>query len=236
MVIQIFLHVSFEGPAYIEEIADSESWTVHTCHLYEGEQPLPATDYDMLIIMGGPMNIYEEDRYPWLAHEKKAIELAIKSDKIIFGFCLGAQLIADVLGAKVYKNAEKEIGWFPVSRIDPGVGNPPLQFLPDIATVFHWHGETFDLPKNAIRLYSSHATENQAFLYGNNVLALQFHLEMLPPSIEDLAHFCKSDIEEGKFIMSVSQMMEDYKIYEASNKKFLRNLFRYFTVETDKQG
>lgn len=233
MIIQVFQHISFEGPAYIEEIADSDSHDLHICRFDEGELPVAPTDYDMLIIMGGPMNIYNESDFPWLAAEKRAIEQAIKSDKLIFGFCLGAQLIADVLGAKVYRNTEKEIGWFPVSRIDPGVGNPVLQFLPDIATVFHWHGETFDLPKNAIHLYRSEATENQAFLYESNVLALQFHPEMLTSSIEDLLHFSKSDMNEGKFVMSPQEMLENYHKYEVSNKKMLRNLFRYFVNEMD---
>jgi GMP synthase (glutamine-hydrolysing) len=231
MNIQVFQHISFEGPAFIEEIAGSNSYDLHICRFDEGELPVPATDYDMLIIMGGPMNIHDESDFPWLTLEKKAIEQAIKSDKLIFGFCLGAQLIADVLGAKVYKNKEKEIGWYPVSRIEPGVGNPALQFLPDIATVFHWHGETFDIPKNATRLYRSDATENQAFLYESNVLALQFHIEMLRPSIEDLIYFSKSDLSEGQFIMTPQEMLSNYSKYEASNKKMLRNLFRYFVEE-----
>ncbi len=233
MIIQVFQHVSFEGPAYIEEIAETNSHDLHICRIGEGETPVPPTDYDMLIVMGGPMNIYEESNFPWLVNEKKAIEQAIKSDKLIFGFCLGAQLIADVLGARVYKNKHKEIGWYPVSRIEPGVGNPELQFLPDIATTFHWHGETFDIPKNAVRLYKSDATENQAFLYESNVLAMQFHLEMFLPSIEDLLHFCKSDLNTEKYVMSPDQILRDYKKYEASNKKILRNLFSYFVKEMD---
>lgn len=233
MIIQVFQHVPFEGPAYIEEIADSNSYDLHICRFDEAEQPLPPTDYDMLIIMGGPMNIYEDSNYPWLTNEKKAIEQAIKSDKLIFGFCLGAQLIADVLGARVFKNKEKEIGWFPISRVEPGVGNPPLQFLPDVATVFHWHGETFDLPKNAHRLYGSQATENQAFLYESHVLAMQFHLEMLQPSIADLAHYCKSDLSDGKFVMTIPEMLEEYNKYSVSNQKMLRNLFKYFVKEMD---
>ncbi len=233
MIIQVFQHVSFEGPAYIEELAEANSYDLHICRFDEGEMPVPPTDYDMLVVMGGPMNIHEETSFPWLTEEKKAIEEAIKSDKVVFGFCLGSQLIADVLGARVYKNKEREIGWFPVSRAMPGVGNPPLQFLPDIATVFHWHGETFDLPKNAVQLYSSEATENQAFLYESNVLGIQFHLEMLKPSIEDLAHFCKSDLGEGQFVMSAREMLANYSKYEASNKKMLQSLFKYFVKEMD---
>lgn len=229
MTIEVFQHVPFEGPAFIENIAEKNHWDLQICRLDEGEQPLSPTDYDMLIIMGGPMNIYEESNYPWLNHEKKAIEQAIKSDKLIFGICLGAQLIADVLGSRVYKNKEKEIGWFPVSRSHPGSGNPPLHFMPDIATVFHWHGETFDIPKNAIPLFQSDATPNQAFLFEKNVLALQFHLEMTQTSLEDILHFCKADLGRGKYIMSDSEILENYKLYESSNKKMLSGIFRYFS-------
>jgi GMP synthase-like glutamine amidotransferase len=233
MKLQVFQHVSFEGSAYIEEIAESNSYDISVCRFDKREIPASPLDYDMLIVMGGPMSIYEETKFPWLTSEKKAIELALEKNKLIFGFCLGAQLIADVLGAKVFKNKEKEIGWYPVSRVEPGVGNPTLQFLPDIATVFHWHGETFDLPGNAVRIYSSEATENQAFLYGSNVLAMQFHLETLKPSIEDLLRFCKSDLSPGKYVMSQEQMLDDYRKYETSNKKMLRNLFRYFVKGED---
>lgn len=228
MNIQVFQHVSFEGPACIEEIAKQNSYNLSVCRFDLGD-PIPSpNNFDMLIIVGGPMSVNEESKYPWLLAEKKAIEQAIRENKIIFGFCLGAQLIADVLGAKVYKNKEKEIGWFPVYRTHPGEGNLPLQFLPDIATVFHWHGETFDIPANAVHLYESEATENQAFLYGKNTLALQFHPEMLKHSIEDLVQSCKSDLNKGRYVMSAGEIIENYSKYKASNKKIIENLFRYF--------
>ena len=228
MKIQILQNIAFEGPGYIEEIGEKKDHELIVTRLYDGEQPIPPTDYDMLVIMGGPMNIYEESEYPWLFGEKKAIELAINSDKIVLGICFGAQLIANVLGAEVYKNQEREIGWHPVFKPSTGDTDSPLQFLPDIATVFHWHSETFDLPGNAVRIYSSEATANQSFLYQEKVLALQFHLEISKSTIKDLAHFCEEDLAPGKYVMEKKEMIELYKEYEESNKKILRNIFKHF--------
>jgi GMP synthase-like glutamine amidotransferase len=228
MKIQVFQHVAFEGPAYISEIAEMYSCGIQICRFDKHQKPMPPNSYDILVIMGGPMSVNDEEAYSWIKTEKKAIEQAIIKGKTVIGFCLGAQLIASVLGSTVYQNTEKEIGWFPVSRVQAGTGNPPLHFLPDIATVFHWHGETFNLPENSVRLFSSEVTHNQAFLYGNKVLGMQFHLEMKEQGIVDLIKFCKSDLTEGRYIMSPEEMHENYKRYESSNKKMLRNLFRYY--------
>jgi len=229
--IQVLQNISFEGPDYIKEIAEKYGHELFITRLFEGEQPIPATDYDMLVIMGGPMNIYEEIEYPWLGAEKKTIELAIGSNKVVLGICLGAQLIADVLGAQIYKNEEREIGWFPITRSYTGSEDAPLQFIPDTTTVFHWHSETFDLPGNAIRLFSSEATENQAFLYEEKVLALQFHLEINKSTIKDLVHYYEDDLKAGKFIMDKKEMLKLYKEYKASNRKMLRSIFKYFLEE-----
>jgi GMP synthase-like glutamine amidotransferase len=231
MNIQVFQNISFEGPAFIEEIAEKNGYGLHVTRLFDGENPLPPTDYDMLVIMGGPMNIYEESEYPWLINEKKAIEQAINSEKIVFGICLGAQLLADILGAEVYKNEEREIGWFPVHRMDTETDDKHLSFLPDKMTVFHWHSETFRIPGNAVRIYSSEATENQSFIYENKVLAMQFHLEMKKSSIKDLAYYCEYDIEPSKFVMEKGKMLKLYKKYEEENKKVLKDIFRHFLGE-----
>ena len=231
MKIQVFQNVSFEGPAYIEEIAEKNGYELHVSRLFDGENPLPPTDYDMLVILGGPMSIYEESEFPWLPNEKKAIELAINSEKIVFGICLGAQLLADILGAEVYKNEEREIGWFPVHKVKAESGNEPLSFLPNKITVFHWHSDTFHIPRNAVKIYSSEATENQSFIYESKVFAMQFHLEMKKSSIKDLVHYCEADLESSKFVMEKGKMLKLYKKYEDDNKKVLQDLFRHFSRE-----
>src|SRR6185503_16612451 len=118
----------------------------------------------------------------------------------VIGVCLGAQLIAEVLGAKVYKNTYREIGWLPVSKTAAAKTSHLFSDLPDTMNVFHWHGETFDLPKGATQLLSSEACANQAFSYGDNVLALQFHMEMTSNAIKTISEFCQDELIEGPYI------------------------------------
>jgi GMP synthase-like glutamine amidotransferase len=153
---------------------------------------------DWLIVMGGSMNVYEYRNHPWLREEKRFIETAIGQGKHVLGICLGAQLIADVLGAKVYQNQEKEIGWFPITlrpeaRSFFADGPSPLE-------VFHWHGDTFDLPSGATWLAESEGCKHQAFSYGRNVIALQFHLEMNAMTVRNLLEHCHSDLTPGRFV------------------------------------
>ncbi len=146
MKLHYIQHVPFEGPANIGDWARSQGWSLSATHLYRGDK-LPAPgEFDWLVVMGGPMNIYEEDQYPWLAAEKKSIGKAIEAGKIVLGVCLGAQLIADVLGGRVVRNEHKEIGWFPVSLRPEGVESPVFRSFPPEFQALHWHGDTFSLP------------------------------------------------------------------------------------------
>jgi GMP synthase (glutamine-hydrolysing) len=228
MKIQVLQNISFEGPGYIEQIAEEAGHELIIVHLYDGEQPLPATDFDMMVILGGPMNVYEECEYPWLTTEKKAIDEAIHSNKIVLGICLGAQLIADVLGAEVYKNENLEIGWYPVTRTLTKDEIPPVGFFPEKAVVFHWHNDTFDIPRNAKRIYRSDATTNQAFIYEEKVFAIQFHLEMSEKSIEDFFYFFDDEPGPDKFVMQKEEMLKLIRKYDPSCKAVLRDLFNYF--------
>jgi GMP synthase (glutamine-hydrolysing) len=133
--------------------------------------------------MGGPMNIYEYRNHPWLREEKRFIREAIESGRRVLGICLGAQLIADVLGAKIYQNDTFEIGWFPVRFAEAKKAAPVFANFPDQLTVLHWHGDTFDLPPGAAHLAESDACKNQAFAFGPKVAALQFHIEMDEPDV-----------------------------------------------------
>ena len=145
------------------------------------------------------MSVNDERAYPWLKPEKKFIDEAIRRGLPVVGVCLGAQLIAAALGAKVYANTHKEIGWFPIQALD--VGADAFRF-PRQATVFHWHGETFDLPSGAVRLARSSACENQAFQVGRNVIGLQFHLETTPQTAELLIQNCRGELVDGAYIQT----------------------------------
>ena len=208
MNLHVLKHVPFEGPGYIAGWAQKNGHNISITPVYGGER-LPDIDaVDALIVMGGPMNIYTEKEHPWLVSEKAYIKKAISAGKIVIGFCLGAQLIADALGQKVYPGLNKEIGWWPV-RICRESGLPAVvDVLPDEFTTFHWHGETFDIPDGAIRFAESDAFPNQGFVYGNNVWALQFHPEMMLDGIEKLAENCTGDLTDGAFVQNAALLRE----------------------------
>ena len=136
-----------------------------------------------MLIMGGPMGVYEADRYPFLAAEMNLIRAAAGSGLPVLGICLGSQLIAAALGARVYPGGRKEIGWFPVEAV--AAGDDLLRGLPASFMAFHWHGDTFDLPPGAVRLFRSQLYENQGFRCGRNIYALQFHFEVSAAMIEE---------------------------------------------------
>ena len=201
-------HVPYEGLARIQEWADKAGHTVTATKLFARERLPGVETFDVLAVMGGPMGANDDHRYPWMKGEKLFIELAIQRQKRVLGVCLGAQLIAQVLGAKVYPNTHKEIGWFPIELDPPNVRHTALNVLPQRATVFHWHGETFDLPKGALHLARSQACENQAFAVGDHVIGLQFHIEMALAHIETLIRYASQDIKPGDFVMDPQEMMD----------------------------
>jgi len=205
MKIHYLQHVPFEDLANIWMWASEKKHIITSTKLYMDEKLPEVNSFDWLIAMGGPMNIYEEEKYPWLAEEKEFIKEAIESRKFVLGICLGAQLVADVLGGKVKENSYKEIGWLPVKKISGG--SDFLKSLPDEFTAFHWHGDTFDIPPAAERLAETKGCANQAFEYGENVLALQFHLESSQASIEHLIENCAEDMTEGMYVQTQDEIL-----------------------------
>lgn len=207
-------HVPFENIANIQVWARDRGHTVTKTVLYYDESLPDLKSFDWLIVMGGPMNIYEEKDYPWLAREKKFIREAIDAGKIVLGVCLGAQMIADVLGAKVTQNKVREIGWYEVGKTPEGKASPVFKALPDKFMAFHWHGDTFGIPGGARRLACSEACENQAFEANNGkVVGLQFHLESSDDSINRLTKNCGDDLTDGKYIQKKTQLVgQDEKL------------------------
>ncbi|MCE9598877.1 MAG: type 1 glutamine amidotransferase [Spirochaetia bacterium] len=196
-------HVPFEEPGLISRWGETNNHSISTIHVYR--EPLPLTlDFDRLVIMGGPMSANDERTLAWLKPEKDFIARAIESGKSVIGVCLGAQLIASVSGAQVYRNPEKEIGWYPVRFNEEATKR--FKGLPVELNVLHWHGETFDLPVGAIHLASSTACENQAFLMEDRVLGLQFHLEAMADNVEQLLWNCPEDITRDPWVQNASQI------------------------------
>ncbi len=206
-------HVSFEGLGQIRPWAEKVGAAISATRFHEG-QPLPGVDsFDVLVIMGGPMSTGDTDRHPWLVREKQFIREAIAAGKAALGICLGAQLIAAALGARVYPNTHREIGWFDIQRSPAGADHAIGSCLPPQLKVFHWHGDTFDLPEGALRIASSTACRNQGFVLGPRVVGLQFHLETTPESLEALIANGGEDLKPGPYVQSPEAMRLEREYY-----------------------
>lgn len=218
MKIHYLQHVPFEGLGYIEKWAKQNGHLLSSTKIYKDEALPSINDFDWLIVMGGPMSVNDTEVYHWLKDEKTFIKNAIENDKVVLGICLGAQLIANALGSKVYQCKEKEIGWFPVSKAKEITAHGLADIFPDEIEVFHWHGETFDLPANAARIAGNNVCKNQAFVYNEKVIGLQFHLESTQESIEALIKNCSDEIVEAPYIQPAEVMLKDVNKVERVNK------------------
>lgn len=222
MRIHYLQHVPFENPGAILAWAEQRQYPVTSTRLYE-DQPLPEQDdFDWLIIMGGPMNIYEESKYPWLVREKEFIKASIDSNKVTIGICLGGQLIADVIGGRVIQNEHSEIGWFPVNFTEQAFSMPQFSFLPKETVVFEWHGDTFvDLPEEAELLASNEACKNQGFVYRNRIYGFQFHLENTMEIITALLENCRDEMIPGPYVQSSEEILAQ-KIHMERNNQWIK--------------
>ncbi len=217
MRIHSLQHVPFEDIGSLMHDVQTQGHQLDTTHWYQGDSSPSLDSFDVLIVMGGPMGVYDEDLYPWLATEKKLIGDAIAAGKKIIGICLGAQLIACVLGAKVTRNAHREIGWFPL-QINPQSTHPVANILANCTKVFHWHGDTFALPPNAQLIASSQACENQAYVIDNQIYGFQFHLETTEKSVSALIKHCAEDLENATYVQTAEEIMQNNENFIAINK------------------
>lgn len=182
----ILKNVAGEGPGTIENFLAARNASYRVVDMYREDLP-PDGDMRTLVIMGGPMSVNDGDRYPYLEREEGLVRRFLEKGGRVLGVCLGAQVMAKAFGAKVYPGAEKEIGWYDVELGGEGAGDDLMKKLathPQTGEfgksfkVFQWHGETFDIPRGAARLAGSALYENQAFRYGNDAYAFQFHIEV----------------------------------------------------------
>ncbi len=181
----ILLHMPHEPGGTLETALTQAGLEFHYVDLQkEIPELLPLDQAAGLVVLGGPMNVDEVDRYPFLARDVQWIAEALALKLPILGICLGAQLLAKTLGARVYKNWIKEIGWHSIKLL-PSAAEDPLFAQSGLRTVFQWHGDTFDLPAGAVPLASGPNCENQAFRYGDRAFGVQFHIEMTAGMIED---------------------------------------------------
>ncbi|OGE22672.1 MAG: hypothetical protein A3J42_10270 [Candidatus Dadabacteria bacterium RIFCSPHIGHO2_12_FULL_53_21] len=181
----VFQHVAHEILGTLDPVLRNSGFRIKYVNFerHPGFEP-GLEGYDGLIVLGGPMNVDEVGRYPNLAREVQSIRNAVRSGMPVLGICLGSQLIAKALGARVYKNEEKEIGWYDLSPTEAGGRDPLMSHFMGTEKIFQWHGDTFNVPEGAVLLASSPLCKNQAFRYGENVYGLQFHLEVDEPMVE----------------------------------------------------
>ena len=211
MRVLVLRHVPHEHLGTLARSLEENNINHQYINLYEkGAQDIFIEGYDGLIILGGPMNVYEVDKYPFLQREDRAIKEALHKRMPILGICLGAQLIAKALAAKVMKNEEKEIGWYPLKISKEAASDNLFSSFNPEETVFQWHGDTFEIPDGAVHLAESPFCTNQAFRYKSNVYGLQFHLEVTPQMIREWL-----EVPENK--------REIDSLEEAINPEYIRN-------------
>ena len=204
--IHILQHVPFEGPGYIPVWAKRYGHSISHTFLFNNESLPAITELDLLVVLGGPMSVKDEAVFPWLKAEKQFIKECIEARKSLIGICLGAQLIANVLGSEITSNPTKEIGWHTVELTDEGRAIGLFNEAIESSPVFHWHGETFSLPNNSRHLIRSQACENQAFIYEDHVIGLQFHLEATDQSIKELASACRHELKPDTWVQSEPEL------------------------------
>ncbi|MEW8630062.1 MAG: gamma-glutamyl-gamma-aminobutyrate hydrolase family protein [Candidatus Thiodiazotropha sp.] len=198
-------HVPFEGLGSIEDWLLLSGYEITATRFFESPDLPKLEEIDLLIVMGGPMSVNDEHAYPWLAKEKNFIRSVIDAGKPVLGICLGAQLIAASLGSEIYPNSVKEIGWFPISAVK-SIPDSLFRF-PEETTVFHWHGETFDLPSGAVCTAKSKGCQNQAFQFGRKVIGLQFHLETTASSANAIVENCRDELVDGEYIQTEKEIL-----------------------------
>ncbi|OHB56648.1 MAG: hypothetical protein A2Y12_06065 [Planctomycetes bacterium GWF2_42_9] len=217
-------HLPFEGLGTMGEYFKQKNIPSTSTHFYLN-QSLPDIDsFDWLIIMGGAMSANDDAKYPWLTDEKKFIKKAIDDGKVVIGVCLGAQLIAASLGAKVYRNKYKEIGWFDLMPVKEAQNTILANCFSEKINAFHWHGDTFDLPKGAVHLASSEATKNQGYIIDNRVIGFQFHLETTYHYAKALFDNFPNEIVKEKYIQNAEKVFSDLGKFERINNAMARIL------------
>jgi len=231
MQVLIIKHVEIEGPGLIEYCLDQKRISYQVLCLDSGVRLPKPEDFTHIVLLGGPMNVYEEDRYPFLKNEDLFVKEAIQRGKSILGICLGAQLMAKALGAKVFKAPVKEVGWYDVSLTRIGSRDPLFSDLPKTFSVFQWHEDTFEIPKAGKLIATSSPISHQAFRYGENAYGLQFHLEVTEEMITEWVEtYGEENGSAQTFPFSKAQVLTETQIkietHTRTGMKFLENFFR----------
>jgi GMP synthase-like glutamine amidotransferase len=220
-------HDEYDDAGSIIEWALRHDHKLTTVVLTKGGKLPASVDFDIIFIMGGTMNVYEEKKFPWLAEEKVFVKKAVDAGKMVIGFCLGGQMLAVALGGTVTRNNETEIGWWTVNFNKTAREHPVMSAFGENAVIFQWHSDTFSvLPENALPLASSDACANHGFIYGNNVYAFQFHLELTCQMMYYFTEELEKSGEKGRFVQSGEEIRKQYRRIEVNKKLMFEFLDR----------
>lgn len=232
MRIRVFQNVDFEDAGAIADWATDRGHELSTTMAVTADFGTP-DDYDMLVIMGGPMGANDEAANPWLAEEKRAVAAAVDAGTIVLGVCLGAQIVSSALGAEVTRNPELEIGYFPLTLSFEGRSSAVSRAIPEGLVVGHWHGDTFALPEGAVRLARSAACANQAFEYADGrVVGLQCHLEWTADSVQMLVDRAGDSLQAGgEHVWSAQNMVSGEARYGARCREVLYSVLDAMTAQ-----
>ena len=224
MHLHYFQHNHFEDLGLIGDWAKSNNFTVSVTRFdLKPELPL-LTDFDWLVIMGGAMGVNDSDQYPWITEEIEFIKYAIHSGKIVIGICLGSQMIATALGAQVYRNTEPEIGFWPISFSKVAQEDIVFRHYSAQLDVMHFHFDTFTLPEGAILIAKSKATPVQAFNYGKNVFAFQFHSELTESNLPVFIKELETEIIPSPLVQNPHEMLQKLSYCSLNNQIFSKVL------------
>jgi GMP synthase (glutamine-hydrolysing) len=194
----VLQHAGPEGPGTIAQELAARAIAMRVVRSYAGEMvPKDLGNAHGLVVMGGPMGVYEVDRHPFLRDEMRLIERTIREDRPVLGVCLGSQLIASALGAEVTRGEQKEIGWYPIKLTDRALEDPLWKGVESSFVALHWHGDVFSLPSGATALASSALTPYQAFRYGKAVYGVLFHMEMTEAIVAAMVHEFTGELTEA---------------------------------------
>ena len=199
-MILIIKHIDIEGPGTFGDFLTKKNEPFRIVELGAGEK-LPSTlnGINAVVVLGGPMNVYEEDKYPFLKEEDVFIKRVLASEIPFFGICLGSQLLAKAAGAKVVRSPVKEIGWYNIALTSDGKSDPLFQGFRENEEIYHWHGDMFEIPKSGALLASGTGCPHQAFRVGKNAYGIQFHVEVTDKSIKEWCdEYSATDLPERK--------------------------------------
>jgi GMP synthase (glutamine-hydrolysing) len=210
--VYVMQHIHCETPGIISECLKTAGISARSIRTFDGgEIPQSMNEAEGLIVMGGPMSVYDHKQFPFLLEEQRLIEAALKDDKPVLGVCLGSQLLAATLGSEVKSGARKEIGWHSVELFESAGSDRLWNGLPPRFTAFHWHGDVFDLPNGSIALAASDLTPCQGFRYGTNAYGFLFHMEVTENIIQNMVEEFSGELEEESItVRSIVEKNRDF--------------------------